>query len=43
MTEGTNARLAELDPLGAGLAVGPELYFELMHNLARSLTGCLQD
>lgn len=38
---GTNARLAELDPLGAGLAIGPELYFKLMMNLGRSLTGCL--
>jgi zinc transport system substrate-binding protein len=38
---GTNARLAELDPLGAGLPVGPELYFKLMENLGRSLAGCL--
>ncbi|MFT5180316.1 MAG: zinc transport system substrate-binding protein [Alphaproteobacteria bacterium] len=41
VTEGTNARLAELDPIGAGLAVGPELYFDLMYNLGRSMTGCL--
>lgn len=38
---GTNARLAELDPLGADLPVGPDLYFKLMENLGRSLTGCL--
>ena len=38
---GTNARLAELDPLGAGLAVGPDLYFTLMENLGRSLADCL--
>lgn len=38
---GTNARLAELDPLGAGLPVGPDLYFTLMENIGRSLAGCL--
>lgn len=41
VVEGINARLAELDPLGAGLPVGPGLYFTLMENLARSLAGCL--
>lgn len=38
---GTNARLAELDPLGAGLPAGPDLYFRLMENLGRSLADCL--
>lgn len=38
---GTNARLAELDPLGADLPIGPDLYFNLMENLGRSLAGCL--
>ncbi len=38
---GTNARLAELDPLGVGIPPGPDLYFELMERLARSLAGCL--
>lgn len=38
---GTNARLAELDPLGAGLPAGPDLYFRLMKNLGRSLADCL--
>jgi zinc transport system substrate-binding protein len=41
VVDGINARLAELDPLGAGLAAGPDLYFELMRNLGRSLAGCL--
>ena len=41
VTDGTNARLAELDPIGANLAVGPDLYFELMTNLGRSLADCL--
>lgn len=41
VVDGINARLAELDPLGTGLAVGPGLYFKLMENLGRSLTDCL--
>lgn len=39
----TPARIAELDPLGAGLEPGPELYFALMRGLARDLRGCLLD
>jgi len=39
--EGTNARLAELDPLGVGITPGPDLYLTLMENLGRSLAGCL--
>lgn len=39
--EGTAARVAVLDPLGADLTPGPDAYFELMRGLARSLTGCL--
>ena len=38
---GTAARLAALDPLGAALEPGPELYFELMNGLATSLVECL--
>jgi zinc transport system substrate-binding protein len=30
-----------LDPLGAALADGPELYPELMRGLARSFADCL--
>lgn len=41
VVSGTNATLAELDPIGADLAIGPELYFNLMKNLGRSLTECL--
>jgi zinc transport system substrate-binding protein len=41
IVEGSGARLALLDPLGADLAPGPEAYFELMRRLARSLAACL--
>lgn len=39
--EGTQARTGMLDPLGADLEDGPELYFELIRNLTTSLTTCL--
>jgi len=39
--QGTGARTATLDPLGARLEAGPDAYFQLMRNLARDLTGCL--
>lgn len=41
IVEGTGARVATLDPLGAGLEPGPGLYFELMRRLAEDLRGCL--
>ncbi|MDY8107598.1 zinc ABC transporter substrate-binding protein [Fulvimarina sp. 2208YS6-2-32] len=41
LIEGTSARAGTLDPLGATLADGPDLYFELMRNLATSLKDCL--
>ena len=41
LAEGTGARVATLDPLGAGLAPGPEAYFTLMRALADVLAGCL--
>jgi zinc transport system substrate-binding protein len=41
LLEGTGARGGTLDPLGADLPDGPELYFTLMLNLARGLTDCL--
>lgn len=41
ITEGTDARAGVLDPLGADLEDGPELYFELIRNLTTSLTTCL--
>lgn len=40
-TEGTDARTGTLDPLGAALADGPDLYFTLVRNLADSLVECL--
>lgn len=39
--EGTNARTGVLDPLGADIADGPDLYPTLMRNLAASLAACL--
>ncbi|MEX2453964.1 MAG: zinc ABC transporter substrate-binding protein [Rhodospirillaceae bacterium] len=39
----TGARSATLDPLGADLAPGPNLYPVLIRNLARNLLSCLQD
>jgi zinc transport system substrate-binding protein len=41
LVEGTGARAATLDPLGATLAPGPEAYFVLMRELADALVGCL--
>ena len=41
VAEGTGARFARLDPLGAGLEPGPGLYPALIEGLARSLAGCL--
>jgi len=39
--EGTRARTAVLDPEGAALRAGPELYFSLMGGLADALAICL--
>ncbi|MBP2549235.1 zinc transport system substrate-binding protein [Neorhizobium galegae] len=41
VTEGTKARAGVLDPEGASLKEGPELYFQLMHNLGNALNECL--
>lgn len=41
VTEGTKARAGVLDPEGATLTAGPDLYFQLMGNLATSLKDCL--
>lgn len=40
-TEGTGAGSGVLDPLGAALEDGPELYFELLRGMASSLRDCL--
>lgn len=43
VVEGTGAKLAELDPLGADLTPGPELYFRLMRRIAVALQDCLTE
>ena len=39
--EGTGAKAGVLDPEGGSLTEGPELYFDLLRNLASSLRDCL--
>lgn len=41
LAQGTPARIGVLDPLGAGLAPGPDLYPALMTALADSIVQCL--
>jgi len=41
IAQGTKARIGELDPEGANVEAGPDLYFTVMRNLAASLTECL--
>ena len=41
--EGSTARSAVLDPLGATLDDGPDQYFDLIRNLATSMHECLQN
>lgn len=41
VVEGTQARMGVLDPEGAAIPEGPELYPTLMRNLAKGLTECL--
>lgn len=41
LVEGSGAKIAELDPLGAGLPPGPDAYFAMMRALAHSLRACL--
>jgi zinc transport system substrate-binding protein len=42
IADGTGARTGELDPLGANIEDGPELYFTLMRDLAASFAECLE-
>jgi zinc transport system substrate-binding protein len=42
IVDGTGARLAELDPLGAELSPGAALYPELLEALAADLRDCLK-
>jgi len=39
--EGSDAKSGTIDPLGAGLADGPDLYFKLIRNMAASMRDCL--
>ncbi|MCY4047717.1 MAG: zinc ABC transporter substrate-binding protein [Candidatus Dadabacteria bacterium] len=39
---GTGAKVGMVDPLGADITPGPELYFTLMENLAKSFADCLK-
>jgi len=39
--EGTPAKTGVLDPEAANLTEGPQLYFDLLTNIATSLTECL--
>ncbi|MCY4428053.1 MAG: zinc ABC transporter substrate-binding protein [Halieaceae bacterium] len=39
--EGTPARAGTVDPLGADIISGPELYFSLLRNMAASFRDCL--
>jgi len=41
VTEGTNAKAGQLDPLGANLEDGPNLYFNLIESLATSFVDCM--
>ena len=41
VTENTNAGSGVLDPLGSSIKDGPELYFTLIRNMAKSLKDCL--
>ena len=41
VTEGTDARVGTVDPLGADIEDGPELYFTLIRDLAASFRECL--
>ena len=40
--ENTSAGAGVLDPLGASINVGPEMYFTLIRNMSKSLKKCLQ-
>ncbi|MBF0180520.1 MAG: zinc ABC transporter substrate-binding protein [Magnetococcales bacterium] len=41
VTENHPVRVGRLDPLGTGVPEGPEHYFQMMRNLARSFRECL--
>lgn len=41
LTEGTGVKTGSLDPLGANLTPGPDLYFTLLEGMAKSMVECL--
>jgi zinc transport system substrate-binding protein len=41
VAEGTGVRIGLLDPLGANLWPGPDLYPDLLRGLAEGLANCL--
>jgi hypothetical protein len=41
LTGGSGVRIGVLDPLGAALEAGPDLYFRLMRGNADALVRCL--
>jgi zinc transport system substrate-binding protein len=41
LIENTVVRVGQLDPIGAEIMPGPELWFEVMANLGESLGNCL--
>ena len=41
IVEGTDAKAGAVDPLGATIESGPELYFTLLRNMAASFENCL--
>lgn len=41
VVEGSSAGSGVLDPLGADIQPGPDMYFTLINNLSQSLEGCL--
>ena len=43
VVEGSGARLAVLDPLGADLAPGPDAWFAMMRAIADGLAACLSE
>lgn len=41
ITEGTSVRFGTMDPLGAAIEPGPDLYFTLLRDMAGSFRECL--
>ncbi|MEO5345977.1 MAG: zinc ABC transporter substrate-binding protein [Magnetococcus sp. YQC-9] len=42
VASGQPIRIGTLDPIGAAIPEGPELYFELLRGLSQAVRGCLQ-